>query len=60
MGSLTIKGAGLGGLALLLGACGAEPTPPAPADPEERQAIADAEEMIAAGRPASDPVAEAE
>lgn len=45
------EGAGLYGLALLLAACASEPEPPAPATPDEQQAIAEAEEMIETGRP---------
>ncbi|WP_394730421.1 hypothetical protein [Altererythrobacter sp. GH1-8] len=47
--------AGLGGLALLLCACGNEPVPPGPTTPDEAQALAEAEEMIAAGRPGQKP-----
>ncbi|NVE95214.1 hypothetical protein [Altererythrobacter lutimaris] len=52
--------AGLCGLALLLGACGAENTSPQPPSAEEEQALAEAEAMIEAGRPPADLPAEEE
>ena len=48
------KRAGLFGLALLLGACGAENAPPDAPTPDEQQALAEAEEMIEIGRPSDE------